>query len=122
MTPTMRIAVPTNGTRGMSDVVSEVFAKASTFTFIEVVDGKIGDVRVEENTALELKQGVGPVVMKDLKQMGVDVILAGEVGPGAKTLMELSGIKLVKVKPGTKVSEAVEQALRGTAIAESPID
>jgi predicted Fe-Mo cluster-binding NifX family protein len=122
MTPTMRIAVPTKSTRGMSDVVSEVFAKAPTFTFIDVVDGKIGDVRVEENAALHLTQGVGPVVMKTLKDKGIEMILACEVGPGAKTLMELSNIGLVQVEPGTKVSEAVEQALRGPAIAESPID
>lgn len=122
MTHTMRIAVPTKGTRGMSDMVSEVFAKAPTFTFVDVVDGNIGDVRVEENAALHLTQGVGPVVMKTLKDKGIEMILACEVGPGAKTLMDLSNIGLVQVEPGTKVSEAVEQALRSPAIAESPID
>ncbi|MDH5200205.1 MAG: NifB/NifX family molybdenum-iron cluster-binding protein [Candidatus Bathyarchaeota archaeon] len=122
MTPTMRIAVPTKGTRGMSDVVSEVFAKAPTFTFVDVVDGEVREVRVEENTALGLAQGVGPVVMKSLKDKGVEIILACEVGPGAKTLIELSSIVLVQVEPGTKVSEAVESALRESRSVQSYAD
>ncbi len=122
MTPTMRIAVPTKGARGISDVVSEVFAKAPTFTFVDVVDGKINDVRVEENASLHLTQGVGPVVMKTLKDKGIEVILACEVGPGAKTLMDMSNIGLVQVEPGTRVSEAVERALRGSKPVESYVD
>ena len=39
----------------------------------------------------------------------MDVVLAGEVGPGAKTLMEISGIRLWKIDAGTKVSEAVSR-------------
>lgn len=122
MTPTMRIAVPTKGTRGMNDVVSEVFAKAPTFTIVDVVDGKINDVRVEENASLHLTQGVGPVVMKTLKDKGIEVILACEVGPGAKTLMDMNNIGLVQVEPGTRVSEAVERALRGSEPVEPYID
>lgn len=122
MTPMTRIAVPTKGTRGMSDEVSEVFAKAPTFTFVDVVDGEVNEVRVEENAALHLTQGVGPVVMKILKDKGIEVILACEVGPGAKTLMDMSNIGLLKVEPGTKVSEAVERALRGSKPVESYAD
>lgn len=122
MTPTMRIAVPTKGTRGMSDMVSEVFAKAPTFTFVDVVDGEVNEVRVEENAALHLTQGVGPVVMKTLKDKGIEVILACEVGPGAKTLMDMSNISLVQVEPGTRVSKAVEMALRGSKPVESYAD
>lgn len=111
MTERLRLAVPTKGSRGMKDSVSEVFAKALTFTIIDVVDGKVGEVRVEENNALGLTQGVGPVVMKNLRDKGVNIAVVGEVGPGARTLMELSGIRMVQVKPGLKVSKAVEQAL-----------
>ena len=60
--------------------------------------------------------------MKSLKDKGIEIILACEVGPGAKTLMELSSIVLVLVKSETKVSEAVESALRGSRSAESYAD
>jgi predicted Fe-Mo cluster-binding NifX family protein len=109
MTPKELIAVPTEGDRGIKDRVSGVFAKAPYFTFVEVLDRRRGEVSVQENEALKLVQGTGPMVMKNLKDRGVDVVLAGDVGPGAKTLMEISGIRLWKIEAGTKVSKALNR-------------
>ena len=111
MTEKLLLVVPTERNRGLGGVVSDVFAKATTFTFIEVVDGEVSGEKVEENVAADLPQGSGPIVMKTLKDKGVDYIIAGEMGSGAKTLMELIGIKLLLVEPGIKVSEAVREAL-----------
>lgn len=96
----------------MRDVVSDVFARAATFTFIDIVGGEVKEVKVEENAASRLKQGTGPIVAKNLKEKTVDVVVAGELGPGAATLLEMSGIRMVKVTPGVKVSKAVEKALK----------
>ena len=109
---TLRMAVPTNGDRGMKEVVSEVFSRTATFTFIDIVDGEVKEVRWEENKASALKQGAGPIVAKTLKEKGVDVVVASEFGPGAKTLLDMSGIKMVQVTPGVKVKEAVAEALK----------
>jgi len=109
---TLRLALPTKGDRGMKDVVSDVFARAATFTFIDVVDGEIKEVKAEENKASSLKQGTGPIVAKYLTEKGVDVVVAGELGPGAKTLLEISGIRMVRVAPGVKVKEAVTEAIK----------
>jgi predicted Fe-Mo cluster-binding NifX family protein len=107
MTPKELIAVPTEGDRGIKDRVSGIFAKSPYFTFVEVIDKKRGEISVQKNEASKLAQGTGPIVMKNLKDRGVDVVLAGDVGPGAKTLMEISGIRLWKTEAGTKVSKAV---------------
>ncbi len=115
MTPKELIAVPTEGDRGIRDRVSGIFAKAPFFTFIEVIDKQRGEIIVQENDAAKLAQGTGPLVMKNLKDRGVDVVLAGEVGPGAKTLMEISGIRLWKIEAGTKVSEAVSRYIESQA-------
>lgn len=109
---TLRLALPTKGDRGMKDVISDVFARAATFTFIDVVDGEVKEIRVEENKASGLKQGTGPIVAKTLTEKGVDVVVAGELGPGAKTLLDMSGIRMVRVAPGIKVKEAVTEALK----------
>lgn len=111
MTPQELIAVPTRGDRGMRDSVSNIFAKAPYFTFIEVIDGRREQVTVEENKSSSLSQGSGPIVVKGFKDRGVNVVLAGEVGPGAKTLMEMNDIRLYKVEPGTRLSEAIRQYL-----------
>ena len=109
---TLRIAVATKEARGMIDVVSDVFARAKTFTFIDIVGGEVKEVKVEENPFSSVKQGAGPIVVKSLKEKKVDVIITDELGPGAATLLEMSGIRMVKVAPGVKVSEAVEKALK----------
>jgi predicted Fe-Mo cluster-binding NifX family protein len=109
---TLKIAVPTKGNREMKDVISDVFSRAATFTFINVVEGEVKEVMVEENKASELKQGTGPIVAQTLKEKGVDVVVACEFGPGAKTLLDMSGIKMVRVASGAKVKEAVTEALK----------
>jgi len=109
---TLKLVVPTKGDRGMRDVVSDVFSRAVYFTIIDVVDGEIKEVTVEENTASGLKQGTGPIVAKTLRDKGVDIVVAGELGPGARTLLEMGGIGMIQVNPGIKVSVAVKKALR----------
>jgi len=98
--------------RAMKGAVSNIFSKAPTFTFIDVVNGEVSGVRVEENTAADFRQGTGPIVIKNLKDKGVDIVVVCELGPGAKTLMEISGIKMVQVEPGVKVKVAVEKVLK----------
>jgi predicted Fe-Mo cluster-binding NifX family protein len=112
MTEVMRIAIPTVGDRGMQDTVSSVFSKSPNFTFIDIVEGEVKVVEVEENTASSLKQGAGPLVAKNLRDKGVRAVIVGELGPGASTLLDLSGIKALKVEPGVKVTLALKKALK----------
>ena len=115
MTPKELIAIPTEGDKGIRDRVSGIFAKAPFFTLVEVIDRRRGEISVQKNEASKFIQGTGPIVMKNLKDRGVDVVLAGVVGPGAKTLMEISGIRLWKIEAGTKVSEAVSHYIESQA-------
>jgi predicted Fe-Mo cluster-binding NifX family protein len=112
MTDVMRIAVPTVGSRGMNDVVSSVFSKTPNFTFIEIVRGEVNVVEVEKNTASSLKQGSGPIVAKNLRDKCVGAVIVGKLGPGASTLLDLSGIKAIRVEPGIKISLALKKALK----------
>ena len=111
MTGKIRLAIPTTGEGGLRAVVSNVFARAQTFTYVDIVDGEIRDIRVEVNKASGLKHGTGPIVAKTLKDNGVDIVVASDVGPGARTLLDMNGIMVVYAKPRIKVSEAVEKAL-----------
>ena len=105
----MKLAVPSLGKGGKRSKVSDVFAKAPYFTFLMVEGGKMSTATVKANEASKMSQGAGPVVAKNLKEAGVDVIIAGEIGPGAKTLIEISGLELFAVESGIMVSEAVDR-------------
>jgi predicted Fe-Mo cluster-binding NifX family protein len=107
----LRIAVPTDGDQGIMDKVSGIFARAAYFTIIDTVEGEIKEVKAERNIASDFKQGTGPLVAKMLKDNEVDLVITSELGPGARTLLDLSGIRTIQVFSGTKVKDAVIQAL-----------
>lgn len=106
----MRIAIPTVDRRGLRSYVAAIFARAPTFTYIDIVNEK-WRVEMEENPAGKLKQGVGPIVARLLKERGVDLVATDRLGPGASTLLEMSGIKRVRIPSGIRVSEAVKRVL-----------
>jgi predicted Fe-Mo cluster-binding NifX family protein len=107
-----RIAVATRESKGLQDTVSEVFGRAKTFTLIDVREKVIQNVEVLENPAASLKQGAGPVATKTLGEAGVNIVAAGEIGPGASTLLGIYQIREILVKPGTTVDEAIKMALQ----------
>ena len=106
-----RIAVPTRGSGGLEDVVSEVFGRANTFTIIDAEEGEIKGVEVLENPAISYRYGAGPIVVKTLVDAGVNMILATELGPGASAILEQHNIAAITVQPGNSVKGSIEKAL-----------
>jgi predicted Fe-Mo cluster-binding NifX family protein len=106
----LRVAIPTKGKRGLQDEVAEVFSRAETITVIDLVNGEVKDVRVLQNPAASYRFGAGPIVVKTLADLKVEVVVASEVGPGASTLLEDQKIAKLIVKAGTLVSEAIKVA------------
>lgn len=106
----IKIAFPTKNSRGLEDVVSEAFGRAEYFTIVNLVEGSIG-VETLKNPASSFKHGAGPVAVKTLVDMGVKIVGAGELGVGALELLEQSGVKYFRVKPGITVKNAVKTVL-----------
>ena len=108
----IRLAIPTKGDGGMEDVVSDVFGRAKVFTIIDIVGKKVGNVEVVQNPAASYKHGAGPIVVKTLTDKGVNMVVAGEFGPGVSTLLEQFNVSMVEVKRGTGVADAIKQFLK----------
>jgi len=104
------MAVSTKGEKGLEDEVSEEFGRTKTVTIVDTMDGEVKDMRVLQNPAASYRFGAGPILVKTLADMNVDVIIAGEFGPGASALIEDRKMAKVTVKPGTPVNEAIEVA------------
>ena len=107
----VKLAIPTEGNKGVDDSVSEIFGRAKTFTIVEISEDFIGDVKVVENPAASYKYGAGPIVVKMMVDMGVNMATAKEFGPGALVLLEQHNIKTLKVKAGISVTETIEYLL-----------
>jgi len=106
----VRVALPTKDDKGLDDEVSEMFGKAKTITIVDISDGKIEKVKMIQNPAASFRFGAGPILVKTLVDMRTDVIVAGELGPGASALIEDHKMCKVTVKPGTRVREAIKIA------------
>jgi len=107
-----RIAVATKKHEGLEDVVSEVFGKAKTFTIVDIKDGEVKNVKVVDNPAASYEYGSGPVAVKTLVDLKVDLVIAGELGPGASSLLEHYKIRHVSVAPNTKVADSIKEAFK----------
>ncbi len=106
----VRVAIPTKGDKGLQDEVAEVFGRAKTITVIDLVNGEVKGVQVLQNPAASYRFGAGPIVVKTLADLKVNVVVASELGPGASTLLDEQKIIKVIVKPHTSVSEAIKAA------------
>jgi predicted Fe-Mo cluster-binding NifX family protein len=106
-----RIAVATNGRRGLEDSVSDVFGKAKTFTIIDLENGEVKDVQVVDNPAASYRYGSGPIVSKTLADLKVSSVIATQFGPGASALLEHHNIERISVTRNKKVGDCVREAL-----------
>jgi len=104
----LRIAVSTKGEKGLEDEVSEIFGRTNTITIIDVINGEVKNVQVLKNPAASFRFGAGPVLVKTLIDMNVNVVVSGELGPSASGLIEDHKMSKVIVKPGTPVKEAIK--------------
>lgn len=115
-TGNIRIAVATGKNGGLDDRVSDVFGRADTFTLIDVDEGQIKNVKILKNPAVSYEHGAGPIVVKTLVDLGVNIVIGSELGPGALALIKQHNISMVKVNRGTLVSDAIKKVgleLRG---------
>ena len=71
----MRIAIPTNGKKGLDDTVAQHFGRSQTYTILDE-NGKI--VEIIDNTAEHTESGKVPPEL--LKDHGTNIILCRDLG------------------------------------------
>jgi predicted Fe-Mo cluster-binding NifX family protein len=107
----IKIAIPIKGDKGLENSVSDVFGKAHNFVVVEVENGSIVGAKVVKNPAASYKHGSGPIAVKMLTDMKVNVAAGREFGLGVSTLLEQNKIEKIKVKTGIPVKEAIQKIL-----------
>ena len=81
----MKIAVPTREGR-----VDDHFGHCAYYTIFNVIDGRVeGISKMASPEGCGCKSGIAPV----LRQMGVTVMLAGNMGQGAKMCLRARGLR-----------------------------
>lgn len=109
----MKILIPTQSNGGLDDLVSPVFARAPTFTIVEVEGKEIKKTEIETNAAASGFGGAGIQAAQFAANKGVNVIITGSIGPNASMVLNQSGIKVATGFDGMKVRDAIENYLKG---------
>ena len=105
----MKIAVTSNG-NDLSAQVDPRFGRCNHFI---VVDPDTMAFEVLDNTqSLNLPQGAGIQAGKTVAEAKVDVLITGNCGPKAFTVLERAGVQIVTGAGGT-VSEVVQKFKKG---------
>ena len=107
----LKIAVPTKGKKLLNDRVADTFSRAPTFTIVTTQSGKIRETTVINNSAKDLTQGAGPMVASIMKDNSVNVVLSGDIGPGASRILKTIEIEIVDIEQGQKVRQVINNWL-----------
>lgn len=111
----MKVCVPSMGTAGINEHVSQHFGRSPTFTIVDVEKGALEVVR---NNSSHMGGSGLPVDV--LQGRGVQVLLAGGLGPKAVLAFQQLGIKVFVGATGT-VKDAIDDWMNGFLI-EASID
>lgn len=90
--------------------VDKRFGRAGYFI---ILDDESNQYEIIENDAKDEVTGAGLKVVKKLVSLGVEVIIAGEIGPKAETLIEEFEIPVYKLGECTTVEEVLKNYHEG---------
>ncbi|WP_051542028.1 NifB/NifX family molybdenum-iron cluster-binding protein [Clostridium lundense] len=98
----MRIALPT-----IENKISGHFGHCPLFTIYEVNEGKISNKKIIENPGHEKVK-----VPVYLKELNIDVVIAGNMGEGAQKLLKENNMEVILGANGV-CDEIVDKYLKG---------
>lgn len=98
----MKIAVTTQGNQ-----VFQHFGKCPSFTVFTVKNGKVADKKV-----IDASQSGHAALAGFLKGAGVDTVICGGIGGGARQMLASAGIQLISGSEGS-IDDAVKSFLSG---------
>jgi len=111
----MRVCVTANG-RGLDAVVEPFFGRSRYFL---IVDPETMRFETIENPGASAPSGAGIQAAQAIAAKGIDVLLTGEVGPNASSVLNSVGVNVVTEVSGT-VRDVVLRYKEGTGKTARP--
>lgn len=105
------VAVPVEDDTGLGSERSAHFGRAPFFAIVRVEDGAIGESRIALNPPGD-EVGHGYVAMM-LASAGVTDIITASIGPGMRTRLEMTGVRLWHDSDSATAARAVERLFAG---------
>ncbi len=104
----MKVAIPTNGERGLDEEVSNIFGRAPFFT---IVDLDSMSVVAKRNPGSLAQHAAGVASARAILNSGTSAVITREIGPNSYEILREAGVKVFS-GVGT-VKDVVERLKRG---------
>ena len=109
----MRIAFAINDNEGLESKISERFGRAKYFLIVDVdKEWRVTNYNVMENPGASALSGAASKAARLLANNSVNVVVAGNFGPHASTILSTLGIKALTLPPGVKIRDAINELKR----------
>ena len=108
----MRIAISATGD-SLEAPVDFRFGRCPFFVIVDVENNEISKFEAIRNPAVGAFGGAGIQAAQLIANRGVNVVITGNIGPNAFSVLTQTGIKVVTGVGGIKVRDAVEMYMRG---------
>jgi len=118
----MKIAVPVLMQEGLHSKVSRHFSKAPYFLFIELENNHIKSWNLSENPAAGLEKKKGLKAAEFLKNQGVNVLIAGEIGEAPFHTLRDNFVKLLQMPEEVEDVEKVVENVSELNMLTSPTE
>ena len=109
---TERIVFATQGPGGLDDIVSPVFGRCPTFTIVDIDNGQVINVTVQQNPAMNAIGGAGMQAAQIIASSGANAVVAGNFGPNATQALMSLGIQMIPGISGVSVKDAIDMYLK----------
>jgi len=107
----MKIAVSATH-RSLDADVDPRFGRCMCFVIVETEGKEIKNHKEVSNEAVQAMRGAGIQAAQTIANEGVEVVITGNIGPNAYSVLSQTGIKIITGVTG-KVREAVKKYLKG---------
>ncbi len=94
----------------LNSLVDSRFGRCSYFLIVDE-EGKLLDVI--SNQGQQARRGAGIAAAQDLADSGVKVVISGNIGPSAYSVLDSAGIKIFQVDYGITADKALEEYKKG---------
>ena len=105
-----KVAIASEDGGGLNDNVASVFARAPTFTIVDIVDGEVKNVSVVSNPYRGAGGGAGFMVAEYVRNLGVSVVIAGNFGPNS--IMSLNNMGIKTITSSGKIEDVINRLIR----------
>ena len=107
---TQRIVIPVEDNAGINSKVAQHFGQAPYFALVEIDGAKIAKVEIEKNTSTHMGGTGDP--HGGILSLRPSVIVACEMGPGAKNCFQDAGVQVLQAI-GITVNEIIGNYISG---------